>query len=342
MKYIFALFCLAILNTSCKNKELKSEIFPSTIKINHSNIFNEEKPIFIGGEMLFFKSDSSLIVHNFKNDSLLIKLNLKDKKIAYYLPVGNGANEFIHINIAQRNSDSTFLFQDMNSAQLYQMNILSGEIKRDFSYKDNRCMEVVKIDSNYISTGIYQEGMFAIWNNNNIPYYTCEYPQDKVDNSKMACKAMAYQGKILANKELKRILFCSSQFSYFELFQFDNQKMNTIKKSYLGEYEYITSPDDNSIFGHPLRSNREGYIDADATDKRIYLLYSGRSIEDPNITTLEKASLSNQILVYDWEGIPLLKYETDVDLQKICVNSAENIIYGIAYNPDPEIVYFKL
>ena len=104
----------------------------------------------------------------------------------------------------------------------------------------------------------------------------------------------------------------------------------------------MASEDENIIFAHPYENNREGYIDSYATDKRVYLLYSGRSIEDTNVNSHEKARLANQIHVYDWNGKPIKKFETDVDLEKICINETENIIYAIAYNPDPEIVYFKL
>ncbi|MDR0700349.1 MAG: TolB-like 6-bladed beta-propeller domain-containing protein [Tannerella sp.] len=342
MKKIILLLSLILLIISCKNKRTQIDIFPDTVKINHSKLLEGEDLVFLGGEMLYFNSDSSLIIHNPKSDSLMIKLNLGNKKISHLIPTGNGPDEFIYINVAQKTSDSVFLFQDMNSAQLYQMNILSGKIEKKFTYENSKCMEIVKMNNNYIATGLFNEGMFALWNNNSFLCYMYEYPNDNVDNKKMASKAMAYQGKMLVNEHLDRLIFCSSKFSYFELFQFDTNNVNSIKKNYAGKYEYTISPDDNIIFAHPYENNREGYIDAYATDERIYLLYSGRSIEDVNVTTHEKACLSNQIIVYDWDGNPVIRYETDVDLKKICVNNADNTIYAISYNPDTDIVFFKL
>lgn len=343
MKKQFLLFCFILTIISCKDNVTTPDKFPKIKEIKHTKLFIEQEPIFIGGKMLYFSSDSSLVIQNFDADSLLLILNLKNKNITSYIPLGNGPNEFTRIDISQKISDSTFLFQDTNSAQLYEMNIITGEIKKGYGFEDSRYLEVVKMKDNYIATGIFDEGMFAIRNNKDSVYYLHKYPNDKIDDSKTQAKALAYQGKLLANESNERFIFCSTQFSYFEIFQYNENTINSIKKSYIGEYDYVVSPDHSSrVFAHPYENNREGYIDAYITDKRIYLLYSGRSIGDTNITTHEKASLANIILVYDWDGNPLVQYVSDVDLERICVNISENIIYAISYNPDPEIVFFEL
>ena len=298
--------------------------------------------IFIGGKMLYFGNDSSIIIQNLKSDFLLTKLNLKDKSIINLIPLGNGANEFIHINVSQKTSDSTFIFQDMNSANLYQANIYLGLINKIFPYKNPKCMEIAKMNNDFIATGLFSEGMFAIYNNDTLQNYIYKYPKDNISDDKMAYKAMAYQGKLLINEEKNSILFSSYKHPYFEIFKIINQDLISIKKSYTGNYKYEIPTDESMFFAHQYEDNTEGYIDAYATNKRIYLLYSGRSIKDIDVETHEKASLSNTILVYDWEGCPIIRYNTDIDLKKICVNDAENIIYAIAYDPNPEIVFFKL
>lgn len=148
--------------------------------------------------MLHFEGDNSLVINVFKDDDYhLLKVNLNDNSTSYLIPVGNGPGEFVNIDIVQPTSDSTFIFRDWNSAQLYEMNVMTGAIKKDYDFDDGRCMKVVKI------------------------------------------------------------------------------------KDY-------------------------------------------------------------QILVYDWDGNEVMSYQTDVDLKSICVNKAENIIYAVSFNPDPEIVFFEL
>ena len=292
--------------------------------------------------MLHFENDNSLIIEIYNDEYNLLKVNLNDNSITKLLPVGNGPGEFVRIGISQKTSDSTFLFQDSNSAQLYEMNIITGELIKEYDYAGNRFMKIVKMNDYYIGTGVFNEGMFAVSNNNDSVHYVHHYPEDNIDNSKTASKAMAYQGRLLSNETLERVLFCSIRFPYFEIFQFDNYKVSSVKKSYIGEFDYTISPDENMVFAAVAKNNREGYVDVDATFQNIYLLYSGRSVADPDIETNEQASLSNRILVYDWDGNPVMQYETDVDLTSICVNESKNIIYAVSFNPDPEIVLFKL
>ncbi len=344
MNNIFFIFLLVCLTISCKRDESATDLFPNSIKLYHEKIFENDESVFRNGEMIYFNIDSSLIIQSFKSDSLLIKINLKDKRISHFIPFGNGPDEFVDIQLAQQSSDSTLIFMDINSSQLLQLNIVTGVIDKGLVYDNSKCLRMVKLNEHYFSTGVFEEGMFGIWDSSNFINYAIDYPKDNVSNKNKASKGLAYQGKLLVNEGLNRLFFCSSLFSYFELFEISSGdiNINSIKKSYIGEYNYAPSYDKNIIFAHPYESNREGYLDAVATKDRIYLLYSGRTIEDVGIENREKTRLANHILVYDWNGIPLSKYETDIDLKNICINSAGNIIYGVSHIPDPEVVFFKI
>lgn len=340
MNKLFFIFTIIIF-TSCNNKKFPIHEFENVREIKSEGLLDEEF-VFVGSNMLFMGKDSSLIFQNFNGDSLITKVNMKNKEISHFLPIGNGANEFVNINVTQAKTDSTLLFQDMNSAKIYTLNAISGEMSVHFNYNNHRCMNVLNMNNHYISTGLFKEGMFAIWNNNGFSNYVYKYPEDNFGDDKMLYKAMAYQGKIVVNNKLDRLLFCSSKFSYFELFQLVNERLESIKKEYRGKYKYDISNDENFVFAHPLEDNVEGFIDAYSTDEYIYMLYSGRSIEDPGISTHEQACLSNQILVYDWKGNLIIRYTTDVDLKHICVSDNGKTIYAIAYNPNPVLVYFQL
>lgn len=344
MNNYFLVLMLISLIISCKKDESVTDLFPNSIKLSHEKIFENEELIFRNGEMLYFSIDSSLIIQSFKNDSLLVKISLKDKSITHFIPFGNGPDEFVDIQLAQQSSDSTLLFMDINSSQLLELNIITGVISNGLVYDNSMCLRMVELNGYYFSTGIFEEGLFGIWDESNFINYAMNYPQDNVNNKNEASKGLAYQGKLLANKELNRLFFCSSLFSYFELFKInsDINNISSIKKSYIGEYNYVSSEDENIIFARPYQTNREGYIDAVATNDKIFLLHSGRTIEDVGIENREQTRLANHILVYDWDGIPLVQYETDIDLKNISINNTANIIFGVAHSPDPEVVYFKL
>ena len=342
MKQQFLLLSLLLLFVACKDNASSNDPFAKTKMIKHTKVFSDNEPIFRGAGMLHFEGDNSLVLGIFKDDNYhLLKVNLQDNSTSYLIPIGNGPGEFANIGIVQPTSDSTFLFRDWNTAQLYEINVITGAIKKDYDF-EGRCMQVVKMKDYHIATGIFDKGMFAVRDNKDSLHYVHQYPQDNIDDKESASKAMAYQGKLLSNKNIDRVMFCSSRFSYFEIFQFDGPHVSSIKKSYIGEFDYSISPTPGMTFAAVAKNNREGYVDAYVTSKNIYLLYSGRSEADAEIETREQASLSNQILVYDWDGNEVKRYETDVDLQSICVNKAESIIYAVSFNPDPEIVFFEL
>lgn len=342
-KFVVFIFLFPLI-LSCKKGVSETNTFKDSAKLNHQKVFEDEDLIFRNGEMIYFSIDSSLVMVSYKSDSLLLKVNLNNKEVSHFIPVGNGPEEFVNIILTQKLSDSTLMFMDANSSQLFQLNIITGEVIKDLKYDNGRCLTMVKNDNCYFSTGIFEEGMFGIWKDNEFVRHVFDYPDDKIDNKNNASKGLAYQGKLLVNDNLDRLFFCSSLFSYFELFEVncENIEIKSLKKSYIGEYEYVPSQDENLVFAHPVKGNRQGYIDAVSTNELIYLLYSGRSIEDVGINNQEETRLANQILVYDWDGNPIIKYETDVDLKNICINNDSNIIYGVAHTPDPEIVYFEI
>lgn len=341
MKQHLLLLSLVLLFISCDNSGSDDSVI-KTEKINHSKVFSDNEPIFRGGDMLHFDSDNSLIIVTYRDEYNLLKVNLDDNSIDKLLPVGNGPDEFARIDISEKTSDSTFLFQDSNSAQLFEMNIITGEVKKDYNYTDRSYMEIVKMNDIYIGTGVFDKGMFAISSHDDSVRYEHHYPEDNIDNSENANKAMAYQGTLLSNDNRERVMFCSIRFPYFEIFQLNEYEVSSIKKSYIGEFKYTVSPNKNMNFAAVDRNNREGYVDAAATSEYIYLLYSGRSITNADVETQEQARLANQILLYDWDGNQVKQYETDVDLKSICINKAESMIYAVSFNPDPEIVFFKL
>lgn len=108
-----------------------------------------------------------------------------------------------------------------------------------------------------------------------------------------------------------------------------------------GQFKYAPSTG-NNIYAKIDSKNSEGYVDAYTTEKYIYLLYSGRVSRNSDLESIERSILSNHILVFTWDGEPVVEYETDVDLKNFCVSDSDDILYAIAYTPDPQLVSFVL
>ena len=84
------------------------------------------------------------------------------------------------------------------------------------------------------------------------------------------------------------------------------------------------------------RSNVRGFFDVASSDDSIYLLYSGRTRE----TQAELDSECSHLLVYDWDGNPVRRYELEKTINSIYLH--EGRIYGTSMHPASRIYVYNL
>ena len=119
-----------------------------------------------------------------------------------------------------------------------------------------------------------------------------------------------------------------------------NDSLKIIKKIELS-YPRYTIEEDKGGFGAPLKlSNKAGYIASTTTDQYIFLLYSGTTLEE--FAKNKKEICGNKIIIYNWVGEKLKEIELDLECRYIIADKDNKTLWGIANNPDPELVYFKL
>lgn len=67
---------------------------------------------------------------------------------------------------------------------------------------------------------------------------------------------------------------------------------------------------------------RNAFIGGTATNKNIYLLYSGKNFSDEN------AFKGNYIFVYDWNLNPIKKIKLDIEVYQICITDDDNTLFS--------------
>lgn len=83
---------------------------------------------------------------------------------------------------------------------------------------------------------------------------------------------------------------------------------------------------------------RVGFCGLTCSDKYIYALYSGKTMEN-----LSDAFRASYVFVYDWNGNPVKYYHLDKELfGDIGVDEKAGILYGIGYDPEGCIIEYKL
>lgn len=347
MNKLFYIFISTILIFSASNKNTEQtpfDLFTKKVHIQCQKIETESEFIGKGGEMIFFEKPQQLIIHDWTNTEYLLKrISLNDgNNVSQFASAGNGPEEFIHLNLGQKLSDSSFLIQDIDRGLIYEMNVNTGYLNQVFDYQGDECFDIIRLKHSYIGTGIFSKGMFALWKKDSLSpsKFVYQYPDDGTE-SNTPSKAMAYQGKMLKRNSQDRFVFASSGCAYFEIFKLDSDSLISVKKQLNGQFEYAPSTG-NNIYAKIDSKNSEGYVDAYTTEKYIYLLYSGRVSQNSDLESIERSILSNHILVFTWDGEPVVEYETDVDLKNFCVSDSDDILYAIAYTPDPQLVSFVL
>lgn len=97
-------------------------------------------------------------------------------------------------------------------------------------------------------------------------------------------------------------------------------------------------PEDNpGIVVGFSRENISAFHDLQAFDDIVYALYSGKNHMKENE---DDPSLCNYLLVYDWNGHPIIKYELEQSISGFCVEG--DSLYGVSQTPNARLFRFGL
>ncbi len=100
--------------------------------------------------------------------------------------------------------------------------------------------------------------------------------------------------------------------------------------------------DNGRISALPAKDERNGFITAAVTEKYIYALYSGKTMNRRTIESLSNAFLSEYVYVFDWQGKPVKRYLLDQEVRSIAVDKNDETLYAASYKGEPHLIKYKL
>jgi|GEM_PF-2771785 len=103
-----------------------------------------------------------------------------------------------------------------------------------------------------------------------------------------------------------------------------------------------TQVEGNTLITNPIKGAKNGHVAACASNQFIYVLYSGKEINQSSLESLTSSFLSNRVYVFDWKGKPVKYYDLDCNVRSIAVDTKDEIIYAASYQNIPCLVYFDL
>lgn len=346
MKYVvFIIIAISLSLAACSRGDSSSplSLFGDASEISHRVLKIPHQRLYQGGEMLLFPQHNKIVLHSVWSPShLLVEVDLNSLAINERLRKGDGPGEFQHIRLTQMLSDSTFLLVENGRGWPYSTNVNNPGIpKLEARIDTSMCIGMIKTRfDQYIGNGIFNGGRYKIYDiPSSMQRFAASYPDDGVELSDMA-KFFAYQGRMMINPRGDRFVFACSGAAVFEIYDIRKNSIVPVKLSHIWYPMY--EPASVGLSPVTKSENKFGYPDLYVTPKYIYMIFSGRVMEKASGPELERVMSGRDILVFDWNGDPVRRYKTDVDVKNICVADDDKTMYAIALKPDPELVTFRL
>jgi TolB-like 6-blade propeller-like len=323
---IFLTGCQNINGDTLKNTTIFSK-FPNTEKITFKNFIKFEN----GPVSRIFLRDTTLIAYDWRAKSgyFFYEYGLNSKlNVAKYIPHGRGKGDALgslSAGISNKSlwmydiSLSKIIFADLKttateaisykeypfSQNYYNIQFLdSSKVIANGNYKTPKKLQEVDLNSGKVLAD------YGLINNvpTNIPFYAWK----RVNEAFLVLKPTKDKA-VLAHRLTDQI----------EIFNLKNHESLTIKgpENFEAEFKSFKSNDNEDLISRNEKS-RYAFVQAVATDKYIYLLYSGNNMSSQYI------DYAKTVYVYDWDGKPIKKIDFDRYVSGLAVDNKNQTLYA--------------
>lgn len=324
MKNSLAILSLVFLAFSCNEKQETFDSFE--IESLYSKRLNVSDSIRFSADLLFV--NDFLVISDYDGLDFLKIIDVKsDKVIKSFGRKGEGPCEIqANSNIQKIGSSSVGVHvkPDLNYVEFNLENLDSIYCQNETTAFDYNFQKLVKLEEGrFFGSGIF-EGRYALTNNQDykIDSVFLEYPFQKDLSISFGEMAMLFQGNFTIQHQIQRLAFATMSSKALDIFSFEDNKIKVIKRFFGNELPVFTSLNDGVTVKAPLSGNNVwGYLSISSSNFNIYLLHSGRRTDD-------NYNKSNVVLVYDWDGNPVRRFELDQEVSIIAVDELGKKLVG--------------
>lgn len=341
---IICFVCISC-NTRHINNDLDNLFYGIEDSISYSTCLTNE--FLWGMPVKAHYIDSTLIVWEDAGDSLFVLIDPYNKEvIGKYGNRGQGVNEFLQPFSFQTINDSVAAVYDLWKHTLVELNLrnmINGNINYSVLLKDSlNCSHLIPTaEGNFIGLGIFEDCMYKLMDNKGHEiksFYEYPYKDDTEEKINGRARAMAYQGTFHSNPSKNKAVYAVNSAPIVFFYKIDEGNFIEVKKYIWGFPSYKPEITDNSTSVVTSKDDKRGFVDAYATDKYVYLAYSGKSYRDFDL----KAYSADILYVFDWEGNPVRKYYLNTDITCLCVSDNDDMMYAFSKIPEPTLIVFNL
>lgn len=312
---------------STEKRLLTSEVVLSIKEFNPSKIVFFEDFLF----MSHSKTEKLLSIHELKSG----------KTIGQFVGKGKGPQELLSIqNLSKNEKLETLTLYDAITSKYIVCNIKelkngrletlsNGEtilnfVKEQVIYSNDSLIIYLGQNARLICQNIMGQmvdsvGDYSIFNNSEKPMWL---PQ-------------IYNGQIVYNEETEQIAIFNRLTDKIEFYKKRELTKIISGPDSFNEMYKIMSIGGGLAMAHYSDKTRIAYERVVSNSKYIFALYSG-------LTFGEDGTHHNIIFKFDWNGMPIERYELDKPLISFDVDWKNNVIYGLNTEDNPIILKYRL
>ena len=338
--YVLLFFLVA-----CTSKEFTDDplsLFKDTPIVLKPTVIDTDQPVLLGGYVGMIK-DSVLAVYSPREDTLLILVDIhRGKVLKRIFSRGQGPEEMTELRFCpQANKDQVWI-HDPNQAKVFRldMEVIAAIANGTYRFEPTvrlRCANLLKTGNYFVGSGSgIADYRFRIFDSKGDSIMSCLHYQkpDIYSNIPDHVYANAFQGVYTVHPDNKKIAFSTNMSGSIQFFDFTPEALSLRRDLFF----YDPSFKINNGICIMNRDAKMGFPIIDSDKDYVYTLYAGDKTLWETVSSLG----AKHILVFDWNGKPIKRYELEKPVYSFCLNSTGDKIYGIAFDPESIIVKYNL
>lgn len=289
-------------------------------------------PFLMNPTRVYCFGDKVLMKDNSSRECQMYVFDPDSKELTRSLRIGRGPGETIGaFYFAMTSPDSSVVVNDVVLRRMLEIPL--ERLDYDWALPDNTfasgiggadARALCGYENNALLVlGEYQDARFVIYNIADTSILRkVSYSPDVATGKIGVSVSAAYEGVIKYNPAREKSVIACRYADQLELYDFGMDHVLFIKgpdgfdPSYISKTSSVTGA---KTIAHKT-DERKGYIDVCCDDSRIYALFSGLPVVDPN------SSYGQEIRVFDWKGNLKKILQTDVPVISIDIDK-DSILY---------------
>ena len=229
----------------------------------------------------------------------------------------------------------------VGSVMVYEVDSLKSNSRKKtslsakFSITDASFSRIIMLnDSTFVGVGLYLgEYLYVMFNNRGeIIDYSIKVFNFGDDNYNIFHRYLSNQGYIGKHPLENKFVYALTNSSNIDFMNVVDDKFDLVKSIHAGDPQLIPGSIELMNFVTPKDNSIIGFIDLSVTRNYVYALYVDKTYLDSNDQMNKQCS--NIVLVFDWNGNPVKRYNLDSEAYYIGVNELNNKLYAASIDSD--------